>query len=131
MIKGFEKMLSIETEGLCTCVAQISKNYIVLSNNDTIELWNLKKEELKTTLSGHTDVIFCLKTLRASASIFASSSNDKTIRIWKASNKLCLKVIDTLQLGGVYSMVEVNGKLVTACFDHTIKQYGLNYLKRF
>ena len=80
-------MLSIETEGLCTCVAQISKNYLVLSNNDMVELWNLKTEELKATMGGHTDVILNLKLLRSSASIFASSSNDKTIRIWKASTK--------------------------------------------
>jgi hypothetical protein len=28
-------------------------------------------------------------------------------------------------------MVEVNGKLITACTDHTLKQYKLDYLKRF
>jgi len=96
-----------------------------------IEIWNLKSETLQTTFGGHTDIIFCIKLLKASASIFASSSNDKTIRIWKATTKQCLKIIDTMQLGGVYSMVEVNGKLVTSSFDHTIKQYRLDYLKRF
>ncbi len=70
--------------------------------------------------------------MKASASIFASSSNDKTIRIWKAgAQKSCLKIIDTLQLGGVFSIAEVNGRLVTGCHDHTIKQYKIDYLKRF
>ena len=96
-----------------------------------IEIWNLKTETLKTTFGGHTDIIFAIKLLKASASIFASSSNDKTIRIWKANTKTCLKVIDTLQLGGVFSMIEVNGKLVTSSQDHTLKQYKLDYLKRF
>lgn len=44
---------------------------------------------------------------------------------------MCLKIIDTMQLGGVYSMIEVNGKLITGCTDHTLKQYKFDYLKRF
>lgn len=28
-------------------------------------------------------------------------------------------------------MIEVNGKLVTSCFDHTLKVYKMDYLKRF
>lgn len=103
----------------------------MISNNDLVEIWNLKTETLKATLGGHTDIIFCIKLLKASASIFASSSNDKTIRIWKASTKSCLKIIDTMQLAGIYSILEVNGKLVTACMDHTIKSYKFDYLKRF
>jgi len=69
--------------------------------------------------------------MKPSAGIFASSSNDKTIRIWKANTKMCLKVVDTLQIGSVFSLCELNGKLVTSSTDHTIKQYTLNYLKRF
>ena len=69
--KSVEKMLTIETEGICTCVIQLSKTYLALSSNDV-------------TFVGHTDVVFALKLLKASASIFASCSNDKTIRIWKA-----------------------------------------------
>ncbi|CDW87288.1 wd40 repeat-containing protein [Stylonychia lemnae] len=131
MTKTVEKMLTIDTEGICTSVCQLSKSYIALASNDIIEVWNLRTEKLANTFGGHTDVIFNLKVLRASASIFASSSNDKTIRIWKANQKQCLKIIDTLQLGGVYSIAEVNGKLITACQDHTIKQYKIDYLKRF
>ena len=131
MTKSVEKMLTIDTEGMCTCVCQLSKSYLALSSNDVIEIWNLRTEKLASTLLGHTDMIFTLKLLKASASIFASSSNDKTIRIWKANTKLCLKVIDTLQLGGVFSLAEVNSRLVSACHDHTVKQYKIDYLKRF
>jgi len=56
-----------------------------LASNDIIEVWNLRTEKLANTFSGHTDVIFNLKVLKASASIFASSSNDRTIRVWKAN----------------------------------------------
>ena len=89
-------MLSIETEGLCSCVCQLSKTLIAISSNDLIEIWNLKTENLKATFGGHTDIIYCIKLLKASASIFASSSNDKTIRIWKANTQTCLKIIDTM-----------------------------------
>ena len=82
--KSVEKMLTIETEGICTCVIQLSKTYLALSSNDVIEVWNLRTEQLAGTFVGHTDVVFALKLLKASASIFASCSNDKTIRIWKA-----------------------------------------------
>lgn len=58
---------------------------MALSSNDLIEIWNLKTETLKSTLGGHTDIILTLKLLKGSAGIFASSSNDKTIRIWKSS----------------------------------------------
>jgi WD40 repeat protein len=56
---------------------------IAVSSNDIIEVWNLKSETLKSTFGGHTDIIFSLKVLKSSAGIFASSSNDKTLRIWK------------------------------------------------
>ena len=69
---------------------------MALSSNDLIEIWNLKTETLKSTLGGHTDLVFSLKLLKGSASIFASSSNDKTIRIWKANTQMCLKVIDSM-----------------------------------
>lgn len=121
MTKSADKMLQIDTEGICTCVCQISRSLIALSSNELIEIWNLNTETLKSTFGGHSDIIFNIKLLKASASIFASSSNDKTIRIWKESSKTCLKIIDTLQLGGIYSMIEVNNKLVTSCSDHTIK----------
>jgi len=103
----------------------------VISSNDLIEIWNLKSESLKATLGGHSDIIFNLKVIKASASIFASSSNDKTVRVWKGNSKQCLKVVDTLQLAGIFSICELNGKLVTGCHDHTIKQYKIDYLKRF
>ena len=83
MSKGVERMLTIQTEGMATCVTQLSKTYLALTSNDLIEVWNLRTETLVATFSGHTDVIFALKLLKASATIFASSSNDKTIRIWK------------------------------------------------
>lgn len=85
MTKTVEKMLTIDTEGICTSVCQLSKSYIALASNDIIEVWNLRTEKLANTFSGHTDVIFNLKVLKASASIFASSSNDRTIRVWKAN----------------------------------------------
>ena len=66
-----------------------------------------------------------------SGSLFLSASNDKTLRVWKVPQRVCLKVIDTFQLGGIYSIAEVNGKLITACHDHTVKQYRMEYLKRF
>ena len=94
---------------------------MALSSNELIEVWNLRTEKLVSTFSGHTDIVFCIKMLKASAGIFASSANDKTIRIWKMNQKICLKIINTLQLGGIFSICEVNGRLVTACNDHTIK----------
>lgn len=42
--KSVEKMLTIETEGICTCVCQLSKTYLALSSNDVIEVWNLRTE---------------------------------------------------------------------------------------
>jgi WD40 repeat protein len=121
MSKTSEKVLGIETEGVCTTIAQISKTWLALSSNELIEIWDLKTETLKATLGGHEDVVFGLFPLKPTAHIFASSSNDKTIRIWKANTKMCLKVINTLQIGSVFSLCELNGKLVTSSTDHTVK----------
>lgn len=107
MAKSSEKVLGIETEGVCTSVAQVTKSTLALSSNELIELWDLKTETLKGTLGGHEDVVFGLFPMKPSAGIFCSTANDKTIRIWKSNTKMCLKMIDTLQIGSVFSICEL------------------------
>ena len=42
MTKSAERMLSIETEGICTCVTQLSKSCVAISSNELIEIWDLR-----------------------------------------------------------------------------------------
>ena len=47
------------------------------------------------------------------------------------ANEQGLEILEKLVATAIGAMVEVNGKLITASQDHTMKQYKIDYLKRF
>jgi len=53
---------------------------VTASLDNTLKVWSAKKNELQTTLEGHTDAVrACLST----GDIIISGSDDQTIKLWK------------------------------------------------
>ncbi|MDJ1184844.1 NB-ARC domain-containing protein [Roseofilum casamattae] len=57
-----------------------------------LQLWDLETKQ-EWSLPGHTELIWTV-AFHPSRSIFASGSDDKTIRIWDATTRECLRVLE-------------------------------------
>ena len=68
--------------------------------NNTIKLWNLRKETART-LKGHTDVINSI-AFSPNGGLLASVSDDRTIKLWNVHNE---NNIATLQEGTLFRTV--------------------------
>ena len=82
-------------------VSEGNYSIMVTGGNDSLvkvwKLWNKGKKsaqmEKMKTLSGHGESIMSVRFAQ-NGRIFVSTSGDKTLRIWHASNLVCLRVIE-------------------------------------
>jgi WD40 repeat protein len=82
-------------------VSEGNYSIMVTGGNDSLvkvwKLWNKGKKsaqmEKMKILSGHGESIMSVKFAQ-NGRIFVSTSGDKTLRIWHASNLVCLRVIE-------------------------------------
>ena len=82
-------------------------------------LSNMFTKTCITTLTGHTDSVFCLIQLRNG--YLVSGSSDKTIKIWNIETRACIQTL-TDHTDWVYDLLELkNGNIVSGSRDGTIK----------
>ena len=63
------------------------------ANDRTVKLWDIAKNEIITTLEGHTDLISSVAFPR-DGTIFASGAWDGTIRLWDVTTKQHIATLD-------------------------------------
>jgi WD40 repeat-containing protein SMU1 len=69
--------------------------------------------------------------------LLASGDESGTIKIWKASDGKCLKIIEIIEQDNAVTNMLLsfkNAKLIATCLDYTIKVFGLksgNKLKEY
>uniref|UniRef100_A0A914ZZ52 PFU domain-containing protein n=1 Tax=Parascaris univalens TaxID=6257 RepID=A0A914ZZ52_PARUN len=79
-------------------------NYYLTGSADmTIKLWN--GNTLVNTYTGHEDVVRCIVIL--SSNIFASASNDCSIRVWDLDATACLRKYTSFACEYIYGMTVV------------------------
>lgn len=67
--------------------------YMLTANQDhTAQLWDLQGPCFKATLRGHTEFVY-LSAFDQSASLIATASYDKTIRVWQANKQILVATI--------------------------------------
>ncbi|ORY18153.1 polyubiquitin binding protein-like protein [Clohesyomyces aquaticus] len=89
-------------------------------NDAVIRLWTLKGQQL-ATLNGHENFIYSLATL--SDGRLASSSEDRTVRIWNWGSRQCLQTI-THPAISVWSVAAApNGDIVTGASDRVARVF--------
>ena len=96
----------------------MSNGYIISGSDDnTIKIWSNYKNigELK----GHTDSIRSL--CKISDNLFASSSFDKTIKIWDINNMRMIQNLEGHQDNVIGVIFHKLGFLISYSNDHTIK----------
>ena len=80
----------LEGHGSSVLSCDIFENLILSASYDkTLKLWNKKGEELRT-FKGHSDWVYCCR-FSNTGQIFASASNDKSVRVWEIGNTSSIK----------------------------------------
>ena len=94
-----------------------SKGQIVRKSN------NINYNKINTTLTGHSNYVMSLVQL--SDGKIASSSEDKTIKLWDLKTNLCTATL-TGHTGNVFSVIQIHKvKIVFGSPDKTIKVWNL------
>jgi WD40 repeat protein len=109
----------VQVEGSVFCLLEFEKNYILAgTSEENIVLWYLDDQNLMFTFIGHEG---CVNSLaKCNDEIFASASNDKTIKIWDYKEK---KIINTFNTdSSVLCLIKLkDGKLCSSENDCLIK----------
>jgi WD40 repeat protein len=106
-------------EGSISCMV-IDKGRLISGSNDcTIKIWDLKKEEPVKVLSGHTGLI--KNILVDKQKYIISSSGDCTIKIWDPKKEQPLRRTLSGHEGSISCMVIGNRRLISSSDDGTIK----------
>ena len=113
---------TLKTEGQILCLLEFKPNMLLTggSTNEII-LWDIYQpsNEIIYTFTGHDYWINNL--VKCNDKIFASSSNDGTIRIWDFLNLNCINIINNNDIS-ILSLIKLNnGKLCAGNIDSTIK----------
>ena len=99
------------------CLYQLKNGYILSGLNDgTIKIW--EKDKNTYNLFGHLGSIrgFC----QINGQYFASSSFDKTIKIWDINNMKCINTLKGHK-SNVIGIIFINNYLISCSNDKTIK----------
>ena len=113
------KIKEIQVEGKVLCFLEFEENNILAGTSDNnIILWNINDQNYKYTFIGHSGWVNSLT--KCNDEIFASASNDKTIRIWNYKEKQIINTINTDS--SVLSLIKLkDGKLCSSENDSLIK----------
>ena len=121
--KRFEKTLNIPNVKAITsiCVSRNYKKLIIANWNKTITIWDINKDELVKTLTGHSSSVTCL-CISYDNQVIVSGSFDRTVKIWNMESGENIKTL----IGHINSIINVcispNDKLIVSCSeDKTVK----------
>ncbi len=67
--------------------------FITGSYDKTCKLWDTMTGENIHTLSGHTNIVYCLSFNNPYGDKIATGSFDKTTKIWSVEDGTCLKTL--------------------------------------
>jgi WD40 repeat protein len=113
------KIKEIQVKGKVLCFLEFEENNILAGTSDNnIVLWNINDQNYKYIFIGHSGWVNSLT--KCNDEIFASASNDKTIRIWNYKEKQIINTINTDS--SVLSLIKLkDGKLCSSENDSLIK----------
>lgn len=121
-------------------VSRTSKRIISASGDGTLILWDIRRRRLLRTFSGHSRGLACVAFVGSSTTSYGtqtsnsdedelvvSGSNDKTIRIWRASSGECVCLLEGHEsLVRALAYDALTGRLVSASYDQSVIVWQLN-----
>ena len=96
------------------------KVYSNMYGSRDIRVTNCNDDSLVTTLTGHTDIVWCL--IIDDGKLY-SGSDDYTIKIWNCSSDTLIKTL-TGHTGPVHCVTINDGTLYSGSWDHSIKVWN-------
>ena len=90
------------------------------SNDQSIKIWDVSSQRLKTSLTGHVGKVFSARFVQDSTVI--SGSHDRTIKIWDLSKGYCIKTIFSLSSCNDLAPVNSDGSvIISGHLDNNIR----------
>ena len=103
----------------------IDKIVASASVDSTIKFWDLETMKLKSSLVGHSGIIWSISA-SPDRKLLASSSGDKTIRIWNIADEKTVKILNGHTEGVVKVAFSPDGKILgSSSYDKTIKLWDI------
>ena len=136
MDKKLEKILTIFKghENTVFSVIKFNEQFICSGSADKkIKVWDINKVKCIDTYKGHTDMINCLVKLSNNDYLFASGSNDKTIKILEfnynpelKSNKIKLIKNLTGHEDGIVCLIQLKDtRLASGSYDFSVRLWDV------
>lgn len=89
-------------------------------SNSNIEIWDVNKQKVYLTLTGHTDLVISLKLLNDGVTL-ASASFDKTIKTWNIITGFNIQTLIGHTAWVMCVRQLANGYLISGSYDGSIK----------
>jgi len=120
----YKQLRKISTnEPIFTMVA-LQDNFIAISSNFLIKIWDMINNKLNKTLNGHTNLIYHLLVMRNGNLVSASA--DKSIRVWNMSSGVSENILNG-HSETVQCLAELtNNRLASGSDDMIIKIWDFN-----
>lgn len=120
-IRNFEDdyiIKEIQAKGSVICLLEFEENFILAGTSENcVDLWNIQDNNFNYNFIGHEGWVNSL--VKYNDEIFASASNDGTIRIWNYKEKKFIKMLYTDS--SVLSLIKLkNGNLCSSGDDNLI-----------
>eukprot|EP00659_Diplonema_papillatum_P000766 gene766-1178_t len=121
----FLRQYQVHTSGVRGVVAVSDVLFASCSNDTTLVLWSTATNEALRKYVGHTNQVYSVASLanpavRGGASLLASVSEDKTVKIWDQESAACLQTIP--MPSALFCVAALsNADLVVACTDGTAR----------
>jgi len=119
----YKEVRKFSTDEPIFSIIALNNNFLAVSSNNKINIWDLNNFKLNKTLTGHTDLIYHLVLMKKG--YLLSGSADKSIKIWKINSGNFEKTLNE-HAKAVKFLVELkNDRFASGSEDMSIKIWDL------
>ena len=109
-----------------------SENFVSVSSDKSIKIWNKEKENIQIIKNAHNDTIYYVSI--KDEDNFATCSFDNSIKIWlKKNNKFeCIETINNTHNKTIFKVIYcINNEIISCSYDKTVKIWSNKNKKNY
>ncbi len=133
-LKKLEEISTIEAHDDAIFKVSVfpSGNFVSVSSDKSIKIWNKEKENIQTIKNAHNDTIYYVSI--KDENNFATCSFDNSIKIWlKKNNKFeCIETINNTHNKTIFKVIYcINNEIISCSYDKTVKIWSNKNKKNY